>query len=316
MRPSTLVACALVVATLTLGGPSAQAHENQAVTDGMHVLPPRGTVEFTERIHYHRLVGVVDAEGPASGTEVLRVDVVGPAATTTLAHGALPLRVNGLVPCCDDATWSPHTVRLVNEGDQELTVDARLSFLHDGLVLAAMDAEPGAAVSMLLFAAVPTGIALARLRRGSPGTPAAALRAGGAAVAGLWLLAAALALPSMIAYRGGPAAGVVAASAHLPWVGNAFLMTGDLLILALLGLWILALASWSAAARRASADRRVLGLGLLLALGALASSIAWAIDYDSWPVPLAAGALAAGAPLAWLAGPRRRASRGERARAG
>lgn len=299
------LACALVAALVLLGAlPFAAAHENQKVADGRSRILPGDAVEFTAPIHYHRLVGHVLSDGVAP----LLIEVVGPRGTTAIVGpGTAPMRVNTLVACCDDATWTPHVVRVRNAGERAVDATIALSFLHDGFAVAAVDAETGAALSMLLFAGLPAAWGYRALRRHREITTPNVV-ASVAGLTALWALAGLIALPSMILYGGGPASGIVAAAAHLPWWGNAFVTTADLLTLLLLGLWITALVAWVGAARCAPRRRAVVVLAVVLAVGALASSAVWALEYRRWVVPLGAGALAASLPIVWLA--RRRADVG------
>lgn len=295
-----LVALPLLAAT-------ASAHENKLVADELVSIAPGASVEYPVTLHYHRLVGAVAAEGSS-----LVVGVSGPGGTTRVAGPGSDLRVDALVRCCKGTTWAEHVVTIENVGAAAASPQVRLVLLHDGLSVTADDAGAGAAVSLLVLVAVPSALALRRLRRRqAPAETRRPLAVAWGALAALCLLAAALALPSMLLYGGGPAAGAMASAAHLPWVGNAFVTTSDLLLLALLALWILALLAWASAARRErTATTRL--LGGVLAAGALAASIAWAIEGPSWPVPLLAGVAASAVPLAWAwrAPPRVRADEG------
>ncbi|HVM44813.1 MAG TPA: hypothetical protein VM582_02665, partial [Candidatus Thermoplasmatota archaeon] len=165
LRPAALALLALMMLSAT-----AAAHDNQPVAEGRYTIPARGAVELPAEIHWHRLVGearVADGEGPLS------VVVRGPGGRALVAGPANELRVNALVACCDDVGWAPHVVRLENGGARPLVVEAHLVFLHDGLGVAADDAETGAALSMLLFAGLPALLCARALRRGALREPAA-----------------------------------------------------------------------------------------------------------------------------------------------
>lgn len=279
----------------------ASAHGNQEVGEGRSRLAPGGVVEFPVELHYHRLVGNVATVDSGDPRDAVSVSALGPSGIQHLAGPAGTLRVNALLACCKGEAWTPHVIRIENTGPRAIDVDVRLALLHDGLAVAAHDAEKGAAISLIAFAALPAGIAFAMLRIGGPpgrggGWPAASA----ASHAGLWGVGGVLALVAMTRYGGGPAAGVIAMAADLPWVGNAFLTTADLLLFVLFVLWTASLAAWARTARRAHTERRVLALAMLLVLGPLCAALSWAIEYDAWPVPLLACAAATALPLAWM----------------
>ena len=298
------VALALLLALLALSG-AASAHRNAQVAEGTLRIPAGGAVELPAELHHHRLVGTV-AAGDARA--LLAVRVLGPGGDATLAGPGASLRVNALVACCDDAPWSPHVVRIENRGARAVEAHASLALLHDGLSVAARDAETGAAASLLVIVAIPAALALAAMRRATPARPPApALRLAAAALAGLALLAAALALPTMRDLGGGPASATIAVAARLPWLANPILTTQDLLMLLLLALWAAALLAWASALRRGGSRQALAALAAPLALLPALSASAWALEYGVLLVPLLAGAFAAAAPLAWALREARRA---------
>ncbi len=285
------------------------AHENRRVHEGRILLAAGERIAFPADLHYHRLVGtvrVVPGSGAAGDTGVLlRVVRAGSADTLTLAGPAHDLRVSRLVPCCLGVDWSPHLVIVENPGGGAVEVRLRLVLLHDGFAVIGANSEPGAAISALGwfggFAAL-FGFLLLRgpVASGSRGGALAwYLRSQGA----LWLAASALAGWGMLRYGGGPAGGIIAVGADLPWIPNAILTTQDLIFLLLMLLWLLSVALWTGAARRGRSreapERLRVGLaGVVLGAGSFLAATVWAAEYGLILVPALVGAAAAAVPLA------------------
>lgn len=288
-----------VLAVLVAPATMAAAHENKAVATGPVVVPAGGSLRFPVDVHYHRIVGTVHAPDEAAR---LALRAEGPEGRTPLAEPGASLRVNALLPCCDGVGWAAHEIVLENAGARPVPASVRLVALHDGFAVSALDAETGAALSMLVFAAAPPLLALRAFRKGKLHEPARpwALRSG-AAVAVLWGLAAAITVPPLLRYGGGLAGAVTASAADLPWTTNPIVTTADLLVLALVATWMTALAFWAKAARRSGSQTAVRALGLVLGAGALVAGVAWSMDSPALAVPLAAAVLAAALPLGWTA---------------
>ena len=299
MARSWGLASIVLLAALVAPATMAAAHENKVVGAGPVVVPAGGALRFPVEVHYHRIVGTVEA---ADGNARLALRADGPGGRTLLAEPAATLRVNALVACCEGVGWAEHTIVLDNPGTRPVPASVRLVALHDGLVVSALDVESGAALSILIFAGAPPLLALRTLRKGRLDEPARpwVLRSGFLLVS-LWGLAAAITVPPLVRYGGGLASAVTASAADLPWTTNPIVTTADLLVLALVATWITTLVLWAKAARRNGSRSAVRALGLALGAGAILAGVSWAIDSPSAVVPLASGALAAALPLGWTA---------------
>lgn len=284
--------------------PTSEAHANGVVADGEHRIDAGGAVELDASVHFHRLVGEVRIADARPG-DALVVRVRTPDGTFVAAEGASPLRVNALVACCHDATWTPIVVRIENAGPRPILAEASLVLLHDGFAVADRRAETGADVSLIVLLGAPALVALWPRRTARPAPRA--LRHAAYALAGAWLLAGAIAIPTMLVYGGGPIQALVAAAARLPWIPGPILTTQDVLTLALVALWAAALVRWGAACRAAPAARGPVLFAFALALTAIAGGLAWALSTPARVVPLLGMAAALAGPLAWMLPPVRRA---------
>lgn len=293
----------LVLAALLAGAPIASAHENQLVVDETRRVPAAGAVELAGRVHHHRLVGVVTLVDARAGEAIL-LRVEGPDGSRIVAGPAQALRVNALLGCCDDASWTSYEVRIETRTSRETDVRARLALLHDGFSVAAERAEPGAASSMVLFVGVPFLFALWP-RRAAPRSPRP-LRSAALAIGAAGILALALCVPAILAFGGGPVAALVAAAISLPWLPGPFVTTQDVTTLALLALWAVAVVRWGQAART-GVSRATIAMAVALATIAIAGGLAWALEYGTLLVPIAVAIAGAAAPLAWTLPPVRRA---------
>jgi hypothetical protein len=303
-------AAAALLLLLLLPTPlSGDAHENRRVHEGRIILGAGERIAFPAELHYHRLTGtvrIVGHPGSEAAPEVLLLLTrVGSADTLALAGPAPGFRVNRLVPCCLGTTWARHLVILENPGADPLELDVRLVLLHDGFAVIGADAEPGAALSTLgWFGGFAALFGFLLVRGPAPAGPAGPRLAWATGSLGaLWIVAAGLAMWGMLRYGGGPTGGVIGVGADLPWLRNPILTTQDLAFVLLMVLWLVSLAGWTGAARRARVTaapkrRRVGVVGIALGVGSLLAAGVWAVEYGLLLVPFLLAAAAAAVPLA------------------
>jgi hypothetical protein len=230
----------LVVITLGLApsGP-AHAHGDARLVDDTMVLAPGESATFTSGLHYHRLVGRVDADGPVG---VRLVDVA--SSRAAVARGpSSSIALNDLVRCCEGRTWAPHALVVENSGPGTVTVTARVALVHDDLAVMVDGAEPGTRSSVAIFA-VAWAVLLSRLSGGTPRAASsgrAALVTLGGGGAALLLLAA----YGGVRYGGLGAPGLLAALFDVPVLPvNPIVSRASLLLGVAIGSWYWASAHW------------------------------------------------------------------------
>jgi hypothetical protein len=279
---------------VSVGG--AAAHENKQVGEGSQDLAPGEALVLPVEIHYHRLVGEIKA---GQGAEV--VVKVGPEGQepSVVAGPGGDFLVDALVTCCKDVVWSPYEVHIVNQGSQSVHVEYRLVFLHDGFAVIAEDAEPGALLTTLLpFVGVSGWLGYLLWRKGPKAGPVrkAAWWAGGAHGA-MWLIGGGAGIYGMMRYGTGPVSGAIAAAADMPWIQNEILTTQDLVLGSGIVLWVVSVAAWTAAARRAGTDPTIGWLGVALGAGSVLACALWVLDYGYFLAPVLIALSTAALPL-------------------
>lgn len=277
---------------LLLTTPVALAHGDAPPEVDSVTLEPGSSVSWSREIHWHRLVGTVEATGPVT------VTVEGPGGSVLAAGPGDVLEVNHLVACCRETTWSPHTVHVTNAGDD--TVEARfdLVLLHDNLAVVAHDSEPGAWWQTLLIVGLLIAIPAWRARAPSIREPAGPwLRWSRILHATAWASAGLLAVLGMVRFGGGPLAGSVASTVWAP-LDAGFFNTHSFVMLGLMVLWGAAVACWAGARRRAGSPARYRWDGLAFAAGSILVGLLMVYEFDRWLLPLVVGLLPAMALLA------------------
>lgn len=288
MRALSRGVLAVLVALSFIAAPTAAHGDGPGHDDASLTLAAGDHEAYPVEVHWHRVVGTLRAVDPPDGqAEVLVLDEPAYAAfragdpfeTTIQAGPASALRLNALIRCCDDATWTPYRIVVRNaDPDETATFDVQLQTVHDDAGVALTAAESGGVPidTGLIFG----GAALVLGRRvwpkirsdgrdgsatGGLGDPAvrAALVAG-AVLAGL----VGLSVAGMVAFGGSPIEGAVAALALFPFPESEFVSrTVPLLGGALVGtLYVLHL--WTRTIQRDGSDTspRLLLLGALAAV--------------------------------------------------
>lgn len=261
--------------------PVAVAHGDRSVDHGTTVLEPGGSLSWTREIHWHRLMGTVDATGPVT------VTIQGPQGTIPAAGPGPSLQVDHLVACCRTATWTPHTVHLTNPGDQTIEVSYDLVLLHDNLAVTAHDAEAGAWWQTLAF--VSFMIAIPAWRARTPHTddaPELWIRRSRLLHGAAWLSAGLLAAIGMVRFATWPLAGSLGATAWAPLDLGGFFNTHSLVMLWVMALWGAGVACWAGARRRGAGPTAYRVDGLLFAAGSLVVGTLMVIEFDRWLIPL------------------------------
>lgn len=256
-------------------------------------LAPGDHRAFPIEVHWHRVVGTVGAaDPPEARAEVLVLDEAafaafqagGPFEPTIHAGPAGALRINELIRCCDDATWTSYHIVVRNaDAARTATFDVQLQTVHDDAGVGLTAAESGGVpiFTALIFGGA--GLVLGRRvwpkirsaghvgaatgRLGDPAVRAALVA--GAVVVGL----AGLSVAGMVAFGGSPIEGAVAALALFPFPESEFVSrTLPLLGGALVGtLYVLHL--WTRTIQRDGPDTSP----RILLLGALAAAVMVAV---------------------------------------
>lgn len=284
------------------------AHPDLPVGDQRLTLAPGQEAEVPLSLHFHRLVGEIQAAGGGTAG-ALRYAITGPDGTRRPIAGPSPSgRLNHLVACCQNELYSPHRLLIRNAGPDPITVDVRLLLIHDDLAVVALNGEPGAAVQTgLIFLALSAwmGLRIVRLRRGRQPAPNARPGPNPARSAvwslGLFLLAAAGALGAGLlgasAFGGGLVDGMVASAPLLPLPPGPFGSVGSVLMLLLMAPWAAALIIWTRSLRALGAGnpyRLTRIAGLILAAGSLTAAALLSLRYDALsPLIIAAFPVAA-----------------------
>ncbi len=230
---------ALALLTILLAAPLASAHGDRSSLEAVLTIPAGESYSFNRSVHWHRVLGHVDASGPvefmANGQRV-----AGPNAALTINH---------LVRCCD-ALWTEVPFALHNPGSSAVTVRVEMAFLHDNLAVLADDAEPGGWWQTLLILLVGLGVPAFLVRQPREGDAVRWLRASRVLHGGAWVAAGAMSVVGMVRFGGGPIVGNLAATASLPGAFGPLFNTHSLLMLGLMALWISGYAFLAGARRR------------------------------------------------------------------
>lgn len=277
----------LILLTISLA-PLAAAHGDQPAQQATVVLDPGGSVTWTQEVHWHRLMGTVDATGPVT------VLVEGPEGTGEAAGPGQALRVDHLVSCCRAAVWTPHTIQIDNVADHPIEVNYDLVLLHDNLVVLAEDAEPGGWWQTLAIVGLMIAIPAWRARQPSlQEAPGRWVRSSRLLHGAAWGLAGSLAAIGMIRFSTGPLTGSLGATAWVPGDVAGFFNTHSLVMLGLMGLWGAALACWAGARRRGPSPGAYRWDGFLFAAGSLLVGGLMAAESGRWAIPVVLGTVPA-----------------------
>jgi hypothetical protein len=287
------VIVATIAALAALGAGPALAHGDLRLVDEVLHLDPGASARFDGEVHYHRLVGRVDADGPVAVRLVDRTSseiVLAPPASSSVA-------LNALLRCCDEQAWAPHTLVVENPGPRPVVVDARVALVHDDLAVMVDGAEPGTRSGVALFA-IGWVLVLWRLTRRAPlaAPPTRSLLL----LAGLVGAGLSLAVYGSVRYGGWGAPGLVAALFDVPVLPvNAGVSRSSLSIWLALLVWYWTAAQWFRG-RTAVPRRTWVATGLLLGSLPVVTGVAVLAAYGRPGVPVAWTA-AAVLPLAAVA---------------
>lgn len=244
----------LIVLVTLLALPTVLAHGDRTVSthDEPLTIPPGGRTALDLEVHYHRLIARVDPHGtpitlaihPDDGSstpdavEVLwRSGTVDDAAT-----------FNVLIPCCDDAAWSPFHLVVTNTHPTD-TAHVRLQakLVHDDLRVGMTGVEGGDLLTVLIFT-VPalllghrglTTLQSGRARTGTGLTARGFARRSHLVLLSLLTLLTAATVWGASRYGGGAAGGIVAA------YGVIFPTLGGLVVfLSIIVTWFVAAHLW------------------------------------------------------------------------
>lgn len=240
MRTIAAVLALLVVILVT---PSVTAHGDTEAMQATVELGPGETVVWQRQVHWHRLMGTVDASGPVT------VSIEGPDRDEAAIASGSSLRLDHLVACCRDTTWAIHIVHLTNPGDASVDADVDLALLHDNFAVIADDAEVGAWWQTLAIVGFMVGIPAWRARQPVTKSVRDWPLWGRGFHVGAWALALLVAAVGMARFRTGPLVGTVGATAWAPGDLGGFFNTHSLVMLALMAGWGTAYALWAGARR-------------------------------------------------------------------
>lgn len=305
MRTLVSVLALLLVALAV--APSIAAHGDVRGLDETIPLSTGEAYDIVRPVHYHRLVGTVEATDVAMP---LLVNVTGPGGTSrTIAGPDDSIRVNHLIDCCEDDVWTDHTITVWNAGSQEAFVRIDLTLLHDDFAVIAADAEDGAAwqtlASIVLIAGIPAWVAR---RRAAPEPQAVGrwLRVGTWSLAAGWGVLVLMSVVGMLRYGGGPLVGSLVVLAPLAVPGE-FFNSHLFASVALMASWAVALAGWAIAQRRSpgAPSRQVEYLAYVAAAGPVVFGVLFTLEYGNVFLAAALGLIPAGLILAAVHWPRR-----------
>jgi hypothetical protein len=277
----------LVLAGLVAPAPAAAHGDSGVDLDGV-TLAPGDSVSSGVRLHYHRLVALVQADG------AVVLSLLDESGAAVLDRGPAPsIRLNELVSCCDDQTWTPYEVVVHNPGDSPVTLDATIMLVHDDLAVMAFAAESGVRESVVALGALWTWVLWRAVRR-SRRVPS--LRSAVAGLAAAAVLTVGMAAVGSWRYESGGAPGVLAALGDVPILPlNPAVSRASLLVLLALLLWAWSGARW-AASRQAAGQAAWVVTGAALLGAVLATAAAVAQAYALTGVVVGA-AVAAGVPV-------------------
>jgi hypothetical protein len=284
-----LIAGALALIALGVAPPPALAHGDEQLVDGAVRLAPGESVGFDGELHYHRVVGRVEADGPVS---VRLVDARTGAEVLDLGEGTL-VRFNALVRCCDEA-WAPHTLVIVNPGTRAVTATARARLVHDDLAVMVDGAESGTRASIVILGLCWSALVWRALRRPDTGIT---LRRPVVAFALLVTFVLGLGVYARGRYGIGGAPSVVAGNADVPILPlNPIVSRASLLMgLTMVG-WALA-GLWWVRARSRTGPLAWTAVGGVLAGAVLVVAVLVTVAYGR-PLVQAAWVVAAAGPVA------------------
>jgi hypothetical protein len=287
------VIVATVAALVALGAGPALAHGDLRLVDEVLHLDPGASARFDGGVHYHRLVGRLEADGPVAVRLVDRTTsevVVAPPASTMVT-------LNALRRCCEAQAWAPHTLVVENPGQRPITVDARVALVHDDLAVMVDGAEPGTRSGVAVFT-VGWVLVLWRLTRRAPlaSPPVRSfLLLTGFVGGGLGL-----AVYGAVRYGGWGAPGLLAALFDVPVLPvNSGVSRPSLLIWLTLLVWYVAAAQWFRGRTTVPQGTWATG-GLLLGSVPVVTGVAVLAAYGRAGLPLA-WTTAAVLPLAAVA---------------
>ncbi len=300
MAPPSLrgVTVLLAAAGLVALGPFAPAspvlaHGDVRLVDETVELAPGASANYDGDLHYHRLVGRVEADGPV---EVGLWDLTA-GEVVVVAGPATTIELNELLRCCEVA-WAPHRLALTNTTSVPVTVVARAAFVHDDLAVMVDGAEEGTRAPIVALAVGWTAWLARRARR--PARHPVDLRRAVIGIATVVAVTVGVAALGAWRYGGTGPPALVAGGSQLPVVPfNDIVSRGGLLVLALLVGWFWSAAQWA----RSNADPGSTGwrlVGGLLVLAVAVAGVAMTAGYGRVDIPAAWSAVAA-APLLWFA---------------
>jgi hypothetical protein len=268
----------MVVTFVSLFPRPASAHGDVRLVDETFPLPAGGTVEFDGGLHYHRVVGRLDADQPITVELIDTARIV-----TVMSFGpAHSISINRLVQCCEVA-WASHRLVIRNHGTESATVDARVTFVHDDLAVMVYRAESGTAESVAVMGGIWWWV-VRRVRRGQRSTSAAR-----AATTAATVLAFVLAVAAWGAFRygGGGAPALVAGAADVPMLPiNPLASRASLLMGVMMIGWAVAGVSWIRA-RHGMPTSSWIALGAVLVGGIVATAAFVTSEYEALGMPLA-----------------------------
>ncbi len=300
VRRANLALLLILLVPLASLTPVGRAHGDRSFGEARVALDPGESMSWIREVHWHRLMGTVEATGPVT------VSVQGPDGRSEAAGPGASLRVDHLVACCRTATWTPHTVEITNTGDAPVEVTYDLVLLHDNLAVTADDAEPGAWWQTLAIVGLMIGIPAWRARQPALEAPAGPwLRSSRILHGTAWGIGGLLALVGMARFSTGPLTGTLGATAWFPLDLVGFFNTHSLVMMAVMGVWGAGLACWAGARRRAGSPAAYRVDGLLFAVGSLVIGGLMVAELGRWIIPVILGLAPAAAILADVRIPRR-----------
>lgn len=282
-----------MVLGLMLAPSPAWAHGDQVLFDGTVTVPAGGWRSVDGSLHYHRLVGAIQADGPVVVELRRTTDANG-----NLRHGpAQQFRFNDLVACCDDEPWAHYELVFRNPGDVPVTVRGRVRLTHDDLAVMAYMAESGARETPVIMGVAWIALLWWALRRRAlrPTLGSAAVR-----LAGTCVVVVGLSLWGAVRYGGPGAPALVAALGDVPIIPiNPVVSRASLMIGAGIVLWAVAALRWAGSrpsARTETGRGPWLLVGTALVGAVVATAVLIADAYGRWEIA-AALAVATGLPV-------------------
>jgi hypothetical protein len=290
---------AAVLLLSTAAAPAA-AHGDVVVVDRLIHVPPRGVATFHGELHYHRLIGTITSDLPVG----VRFGRAGGGALAVDRPADPEHRLNSLIRCCDEGTWTPYTLTITNEGEAPATVRADVRLVHDDLAVMAYQAEEGTRESVVIIGGIWLALLFTarRSRRVLGRTPLA--------LAALSAVVIAFAAYGAWRYGGGTGPGaLVAALSDVPVLPTNPIVSRAALLLLLIGIaWSWVLARW--AGSQAGPWHVAIGAALAGSVVAVALGMMGAYGEAGMPLAFTAAALL---PMALVAGSRYRPSGAARA---